>query len=72
MLRRRYIRGKGGKPPTVSEDGVEDSSNDWKVWERVMRSSGKPSDWISKSKQPDLPSGCKESKTGPCGKVDLL
>jgi hypothetical protein len=29
--RRRYIRGKEGKPPTVSEDGTEDSSHDWSM-----------------------------------------
>jgi hypothetical protein len=53
MLRSRYNWLKEGKPPTVSEDGAEDSSHDWKVWETVTSSSGKPLDCTSGSEQPD-------------------
>jgi hypothetical protein len=41
VLRKKYIGVKGRKPPRVSEDG-EDTSHDWKAWETVTRSLGKP------------------------------
>jgi hypothetical protein len=62
----------GGKPPRVSEDEEEDTSHDWKLWEMVTRSSGKPWDWSSGSEQTGHPAGYKESRIGPCGWVDLL
>jgi hypothetical protein len=49
MLRSPYTRGKGGKPSTVMEDGAEDRTHDWKVWETAYRSSGKPSNSSSGS-----------------------
>jgi hypothetical protein len=41
VLRNKYIRVKGRKPPRVLEDG-KDTSHDWKAWETVKKSLGKP------------------------------
>jgi hypothetical protein len=71
MLRSRYIYGKRGKLPTVSEGGAEDTSHDWKVWEMVTRSSGKLLDWSSGSEHSESHAGY-EGGTGHCGGVDPL
>jgi hypothetical protein len=69
MLRSHYIWEKRAKPPTLSEDGAEDSSYKWKVWEMMMRSSGKPLDWSLWSEQLGCPAGYGKWGTGHCGGV---
>jgi hypothetical protein len=61
-----------GKPPTVSDNGAEDISHDWKVWETVTRSSGKPSDWSSGSEHSESQAGHEEGGISHCGGVHPL
>jgi hypothetical protein len=60
----------GGKPQRVSENEGEDTSHDWKAWETVTRSSGKPWDWSPGSEHSEFQAGYEGGGICPCGKVD--
>jgi hypothetical protein len=60
---------KGRKTANSIGGQSRNGSHDWKVWETVTRSSGKPLSWSSGSEQLDHVSHYKKSRTGHCGMV---